>query len=73
MELAVVSNGWGIRDFEVFNSDPFRLCVCAPARARLPVCVPVCACVNPISGFLLLNLVVTCAFYQDWAQLARNS
>lgn len=28
MELAVVSNGWGIRDFVVFNSDPFRLCVC---------------------------------------------
>lgn len=32
MELAVVSNGWGIRDFEVFNSDPFRLCVCERER-----------------------------------------
>lgn len=59
MELAVVSNGWGIRDFEVFNSDPFRLCVCERE--------------NPICAFLLLNLTVTCAFYEDRTQLAGNS
>lgn len=33
----------------------------------------VCECENPICEFLLLNLAVTCAFYQDRTQLAENS
>lgn len=51
MELAVVSDGWGIKGFVVFNSDPFRLCV----RVRVVY-------VNQICEFLLLNLAIACSF-----------
>lgn len=62
MELAVVSDGWGMEGLAAFHSDPFRVC------AR--VCP--CARVHQICEFLRLDLAVPCAFYQDRTPLARN-
>lgn len=54
MELAVVSNGWGIKGFVCLT---VTLSDCACVRVR--VCV---AYVNQICEFLLLNLAITCSF-----------
>lgn len=56
MELAVVSDGWGMEGLAAFHSDPFRVCT--------RVCARVCPCarVHQICEFLRLDLAVPCAF-----------